>query len=69
MISSIYQSILAQNIQASARKLKRNVIFQRDNNPKHTSKSTKERLHQKKILVWEWPRQSLWGDMKSQDVP
>ncbi len=69
MISSIYQSILAQNIQASARKLKRNFIFQHDNNPKHTSKSTKERLHQKKIRVWEWPRQSLWGDMKSQDVP
>ncbi len=53
MNSSKYQSILAQNLQASARKLKmkRNFIFQHDNNPKHTSKSTKEWLHQKKIKV------------------
>ncbi|KAJ7338703.1 hypothetical protein JRQ81_012605, partial [Phrynocephalus forsythii] len=42
--SSKYQSILAQNLQASARKLnmRRNFIFQHDNNPKPTSKSTKE---------------------------
>ncbi len=47
MNSSKYQSILAQNLQASARKLKmkRNFIFQHNNNPKHTSKSTKQWLH------------------------
>ncbi len=57
MNRSKYQSILAQNLQASARKLKlkRNVIFQHNNNPKHTSKSTKEWLHQKMIKFWNGP--------------
>ncbi len=68
MNRSKYQSILAQNLQASARKMKRNVIFQHNNNPKHTSKSTKEWLHQKMIKFWNGPDlnpiENLWGDLK-----
>ncbi len=61
MNSSNYQSILAQNLQAFARKLKMKRNFQHNTNPKHTSKSTKEWLHQKKIKFWNSPaRAQTW---------
>ncbi len=41
--SSVYQSILKSNVRTSARQLK-----QQDNDPKHTTKSTTERLKNKK---------------------
>lgn len=74
MNSSKYQSVLAQNLQASATKLKmkRSFIFQHDHDPKHTSKPTKERLHLKEMKVLEAPNQRpdlnvmehLWADLQ-----
>uniref|UniRef100_A0A803JCU5 Tc1-like transposase DDE domain-containing protein n=1 Tax=Xenopus tropicalis TaxID=8364 RepID=A0A803JCU5_XENTR len=47
-------------------------VFQHDNDPKHTSKSTKQWLHQRTINVVKWPSQTpninlienRWGDVK-----
>ncbi|KAG9460740.1 hypothetical protein GDO78_019847 [Eleutherodactylus coqui] len=56
MNSPKYQSMLVQNLQASAEKMKRNFTFRHDD-PKQTDKSPNERLHQK-IKGSEWPNQS-----------
>lgn len=39
-------------------KMKRNPNLQKDSYPNHTSKSTKEWLHQNKIDVLGWPKRS-----------
>jgi len=74
MNSHAYQQILDQNLLPSVRELKlgRKWVLQQDNDPKHTSNSTKEWRKRKRIRTLYWPSQSpdlkpiemLWLDLK-----
>ena len=60
MNKEMYVDILDQNLKQSARELSlgRRWSFVRDNEPKHTSKFTRNWLSRNKINVLEWPSQS-----------
>ena len=77
MKSEDYQRILECNVGPSVRKLglrHRSWVFQQDNDPKHTSKSTQKWLKTKRRRVLKWPAMSpdlnpmeshLWRDLKT----
>ncbi|CAF1548932.1 unnamed protein product [Adineta ricciae] len=55
-----YREILQKNLLQSAMKLglTRSLVFQHDNDPKHTAKIVKDWLKGKKIEVLKWPASS-----------
>ena len=59
---SVYKHILINQLAGSVKKLfpakNAELMFQHDNDPKHTAKSVKQYLRNKKYSVMDWPAQS-----------
>lgn len=58
MNSTLYQRILKKgHLTESEPNLKKKWVIQQDDDPKHTSRSTKEWIKKNEVRVLEWPNQ------------